>query len=104
MGQRMDLYPAHWTLHDLLVPRGRLPPQTRVTASTIDSAIVVSGVEVLALPHGVALRRWLVSTPMIVVLPMVALLYGDKHPRSGRCLTACSALPEAMYATRPGGQ
>ena len=102
-----------------------------------------------AMPHGVALRRWLVSTPMIVVLPMVACSTMTNTPAQdeawrrweacssqvpgsdirsvqfdGRimfwangtfqgwsmldCLTRAgkdgSALPEAMYATRPGGQ
>ena len=103
----------------------------------------------MPMPHGVALRRWLVSTPMIVALPNGRLLPGDEHPAQdeawrrweacrsqvpgsdirsvqidGRimfwadgtfqglsmvdCLTRAGkdgpALPEAIYATRPGGQ
>jgi hypothetical protein len=101
------------------------------------------------MPHGVALRRWLVSMPMIVVLPMAACSTVTNAPAQdepwrrweacsgqvpgsdirsvqldgrisfwangalqGRSMLDCltrvgkdgPALPEAMYATRPGGQ
>ena len=101
------------------------------------------------MPHGVALRRWLVSTPTIVVLLMVACSTVTNTPAQdeawcrweacssqapgsdirsvqldgritfwangifqGRAMLDClaqagkggPALPEATYATRPGGR
>jgi hypothetical protein len=123
--------------------------QDKYTLQVPNGSPFLTSREVRAMPHGAALRRWLVSTPMIVVLLVVAcstvtntpaqdeawrrweacssqvpgsdirsvqldgrIMFWANGPFQGRsmldCLTGAGkdgpALPDAMYAIRPGGQ